>query len=264
MNRIDKKFLELKKRKKIALIAYITVGYPGLAATERLITALSVAGVDMFELGMPFSDPLADGPIIQEASTYALRHHISLASVFSLTKRLRTKLEVPLLMMGYYNPILKFGVENFSQKAKLCGLDGIIVPDLPIEESRDLKRFLTRQHIHLINFVAPTSDPARVKKIAAASRGFIYYVSLTGVTGARAALPTDIAAHVRSLKGISKVPVCVGFGVSTRAQLASLSRSCDGVIVGSAIIKKIKENIGKKDFVAKVTSFVRSLIPRHV
>ena len=148
MNRIDKKFFELKKRKKTALIAYITVGYPTLAVTEQLIIALSKAGVDMFELGMPFSDPLADGPIIQEASAYALKHHISLASVFSLTKHLRTKLEAPLLMMGYYNPILKQGLDNFSKNANQCGLDGIIIPDLPIEESSDLKKCLSQQGIH--------------------------------------------------------------------------------------------------------------------
>ena len=259
MNRIYKKFLNLKKRKKTALIAYLTVGYPDIATTERLIIDLSKNGVDMFELGMPFSDPLADGPIIQESSNFALNHKINLDSIFSLTKRLNVKIDSPLLMMGYYNPILKYGLNRFAKKVKASGLDGIIVPDLPIEESNYLNRQLIKNKIHLINFIAPTTDKKRVKKIATQSKGFIYYVSLTGVTGARKSLPKDVATHVKQLKKISKIPICVGFGVSKKSQFESLSRFSDGVIVGSAIIKKIKDNLGKNNLIQKVSSFIHSL-----
>ena len=259
MNRIDAKFLELKKQRKSAFIAYLTAGYPTIAATEELVLALGKNGVDMFELGIPFSDPLADGPIIQEASTYALRHNVALENIFSLAGRLRAKTDAPLLLMGYYNPILRFGEEKFARRCRQSGVDGIIVADLPIEEAAVLKKNLTKNKIHLIHFVAPTTDHRRVAAIARSAQGFIYYVSLTGVTGARAQLPSDIAAHVRQLKKITKVPVCVGFGVSKRSQRRALSKVGDGVIVGSAIIKKMREHCGTKDMCARVVSFVRTL-----
>lgn len=261
MNRIDKKFQELKKKKRKAAIVYLTVGYPDVATTENLVLELSKAGVDMFELGMPFSDPLADGPVIQESSTFALKHHINLESVFSLTKRLRKKIDKPLVTMGYFNPILSYGLERFAKSAKLSGLDGAIVPDLPIEESKQLRAALSRNKLHLIDFLAPTTDSLRVKNIAKVSKGFIYYVSLTGVTGARDKLPKDIVSRLNYLKRIVKTPICVGFGISKREQFKAVARFSDGVIVGSAVIKKIKENIGKKDLVPRVTSFVRRLIP---
>ncbi|MFC1709699.1 tryptophan synthase subunit alpha [Candidatus Omnitrophota bacterium] len=261
MNRIDRKFQELKKKKKKALIVYLTVGYPNVATTEELVSELSQAGVDMFELGVPFSDPLADGPVIQEASTFALKHHVNLDSVFFLAKRLRKEIDKPLIVMGYYNPILSYGLERFAISAKLSGLDGVIVPDLPMEESRELRAILNKYKMHLIDFVAPTTDSSRIKKIAKTSKGFIYYVSLTGVTGIRDKLPKGIINRLNYLKRTVKTPICVGFGISGKQQFKYITKYCDGAIVGSAIIKKIRENLGNKNLVSKVVSFTKSLIP---
>ena len=261
MNRIDKKFLELELNKKKALVVYLTVGYPDIVTTEKLILELSKAGVDLFELGVPFSDPLADGPVIQESSSFALKHKINLESVFSLTKRLRKKVDVPLLIMGYFNPILTYGMKRFARNAKLAGLDGIIVADLPIEEARQLRTDLNKNKIHLIDFITPTTDLSRVKKIAKVARGFIYYVSLTGVTGARKSLPPGIVKRLSYLKRYIKIPICVGFGISKREQFKSVAKFSGGVIVGSAIIKKIKENLGKRDLINKIVNFVNNLAP---
>ena len=261
MNRIDKKFKELKKLNKKAFIVYLTVGYPNINTTEKLIMELSKSGVDMFELGIPFSDPLADGPIIQEASADALKHQINLEKVFGLTKRLRSKLDIPLLAMGYFNPILDYGIDKFAKKAKQSGLDAIIVPDLPIDESGILKKALLKNGIYLINFIAPTTDKKRTERILSQSKGFIYYVSLTGVTGTRDSLPDDVVKKVKGLKKIAKIPVCVGFGVSKRSQFKQVAAFSDGVIVGSAIIKKIKENKSNKNLVSKIASFAKNLLP---
>ncbi len=261
MNRIDKKFKELKKKKKKASIVYLTVGYPNIDTTEKLVLELAKQGVDIFELGMPFSDPLADGPVIQESSTFALRHNINLESVFSLTKRLRKKINNPIVTMGYFNPILSYGQERFAKAARLSGLDGAIVPDLPIEESGELRKAIHRQKLYLIDFLAPTTDSSRVRKIAKSAGGFIYYVSLTGVTGARNKLPKDIVKRLKYLKKIVKIPICVGFGISQKKQFVAITKFCDGAIIGSAIIKKIKENLGKKNLVSKVASFTKNLFP---
>ena len=261
MNRIDKKFLELKLNKKKAFIVYLTVGYPNIATTEKLVLELSRAGVDMFELGVPFSDPLADGPIIQESSTFALKHKINLDNIFSLVERLRKKINKPLLIMGYYNPILTYGLERFARNAKSCGLDGIIVPDLPIEEANQLRAYLNKFKIRLIDFLTPTTDLSRIRRIAKVSKGFIYYVSLTGVTGARKKLPTDILKRLGYLKRFIKIPICVGFGISNREQFKSVTKFSDGAIVGSAIIKKIRENLDRRDLRQKVVSFVKKFTP---
>lgn len=261
MNRIDRKFLQLKKAKRKAFIVYLTVGYPNIGTTERLILELSKVGVDIFELGMPFSDPLADGPVIQESSFFALERKIDLDKVFSLVKRLRERIDIPMLIMGYFNPIFNYGLERFAKKAKLSGLDGIIVPDLPIEEAKELRIELNKYKVYLIDFIAPTTDLFRIKKITNKAKGFIYYVSLTGVTGVREKLPKDILERLKYLKRLVKIPICVGFGISKRQQFQSMSSYCDGVIVGSAIIKKIKENLGRKDLVKRVTTFVKNFIP---
>ena len=261
MNRIDKKFLELKLNKKKAFIVYLTVGYPNITTTEKLVLELNRAGVDMFELGVPFSDPLADGPVIQESSTFALKHKINLDNIFSLVERLRKKINKPLLIMGYYNPIFSYGLERFARNAKSCGLDGIIVPDLPIEEANQLRAYLNKFKMRLIDFLTPTTDLSRIRRIAKVSKGFIYYVSLTGVTGARKKLPTDILKRLGYLKRFIKIPICVGFGISNREQFKSVTKFSDGAIVGSAIIKKIRENLDRRDLIQKVVSFVKKFTP---
>jgi tryptophan synthase alpha chain len=259
MNRIEKKFKLLKKAGKKAFIAFITAGYPDLATTKKLALGLANAGVDILELGVPFSDPLADGPIIQESSYVALKKGVNLYKILDLVKGLRRFTEMPVCLMSYYNPIFSFGEEKFISSAKSSGVDGLIIPDLPPEEGKTLMRLARQSGLDIICFISPTTSACRSNYIARLCRGFIYYVSLTGVTGPRASLPADLIAHLKAVKRITDKPVCVGFGISHPRQVRELSRFCDGVIVGSAIIKKIRENLGRADLIAKVSNFVRSL-----
>lgn len=252
MNRIDRCFKDLRKRGGKAFIAYITAGDPDLATTRRLVLELERAGVDIIELGIPFSDPMADGPTIQAASQRALSRGVTVRKIFAAVKALRRKTEIPLVFMTYYNPVLRFGPAKFAATCRRAGVDGIIVPDLPCEESSELSAAARASGVAAIFLAAPTSTPGRMRSIARRSRGFIYYVSLTGVTGARASLPADIIKNLRKLKSLSGKPVAVGFGVSTPDQAAALARHADGVIVGSAIVKIIE---GKKAVVRSVSKF---------
>ncbi len=260
MNRLDATFKKLKSAKKKAFIAFITAGFPDLATTEKLILELASSGVDIIELGIPFSDPVADGAMIQEASQWALeRNKINLVDVLKLVKKIRAKTEIPVCFMSYYNPIFVFGEERFLRQAYACGVDGMIIPDLPPEEGARFSNISGKFGLDTVFFIAPTTNLKRMKFIARISRGFIYYVSLTGVTGARKRLPADLSSQVKQVKRITSKPVCVGFGVSSRAQVKLVASISDGVIVGSAIVQKIKENIGRKDLVARVGRFVREL-----
>ena len=259
MNRIDQKFQELQKRKKKAFIAFITAGDPDLRTTEQLVPAFEGAGVDIVELGVPFSDPLADGPTIQAASQRALKKHVNLESILAVVKRIRQRSQIPIALMTYYNPVFHYGEERFARKAKACGVDGLIVPDLPPEEGHNLIRAARQNGLATVFFLAPTTTPQRMKHIVNASTGFIYYVSLTGVTGARQELPTSLTQQVRLAKRMTRKPVCVGFGVSTPAQVRQVAKVADGVIVGSAIVNAIAQNKGKKQLVANVARFVQKL-----
>ena len=196
MNRIERKFRELKRAKKKAFIAYITAGDPTVSVTKKLVKALERSGTDIIELGIPFSDPLADGPTIQRASERALRGRTSLRAIFAMTEKLKEIVGIPLVMLSYYNPILKFGLKRFIREAKAAGIEGVIVPDLPPEEGQELKVLARRSDFALIFLAAPTSTSARIRKITADCSGFVYYVSLTGVTGARASLPPGVAAKL--------------------------------------------------------------------
>jgi tryptophan synthase alpha chain len=259
MNRIDKKFQELRKKNKKAFIAFITAGYPNLGVTEKLVLELSRIGVDIVELGVPFSDPMADGPIIQESSRLALKNKVNLSSILSLVEKVRAKTGIPICLMTYYNPIFCFGDERFIRRAKACGVDGVIVPDLPPEEASAFIRGASRNQIAMVCFIAPTTAPGRIKYISKIARGFIYYVSLTGVTGTRKKLPADLLAQIRRIKSSSDKPVCVGFGVSNPGQVRQVCKIADGVIVGSAIVKRISQNIGRPDLVKKVSSYILRL-----
>lgn len=260
MNRIDSKFKELRDEKKKAFIAYITAGDPELVMTEKIALALERSGVDILELGIPFSDPLADGPTIQAASERALRKGANLRNIFRMVRRLRRKTAIPIAFMTYYNPVLKYGLKGFIAGCKASGVDGVIIPDLPFEEARELIRLGGSNNIAIINLVAPTSTPRRIKDITKRSTGFIYYVSLTGVTGARSRLPSELASKVRLIKSATAKPVCVGFGVSNPVQAAKVARAADGVIVGSAIVRIIGNNQknGKK-LILEVSKFSKSL-----
>lgn len=260
MNRIDRKFRELRHNNKKAFIAFLTAGYPNLSTTERLVSAFERAGVDIIELGVPFSDPIADGPVIQMSSYEALKKGTSLRKILKLVSRLRQKTEIPLAAMSYYNPILSYGPDRFVKEAVRVGLDAVIVPDLPPEEEIDFSREARKHGLYIIQFIAPTTSIKRAKFIAKRSRGFIYFVSLTGVTGARKSLPQELKNQLIALKRVvAATPVCAGFGVSTHQQVKFVSSLCDGVIVGSAIIKKISQSLSHPNLVGIVANFVKTL-----
>jgi tryptophan synthase alpha chain len=259
MNHIEQKFRDLRRKKKKAFIAFITAGYPNLDITRKLVLEFAKVGVDIIELGVPFSDPLADGPVIQESSQVALKRGINLNNIFDLVRRVRKETNIPLCLMTYYNPIFCFGEERFIQRASACGVDGIIVPDLPPEEGSSLIRLANKFNLNIIFFLSPTSTPERIKFILRVSRGFIYYVSLTGVTGPRQNLPAGLVRNLKLIKKYTPKPVCVGFGVSLPSHVKQIYKVADGVIVGSAIIKKIKDNLHKPNLVKRVSKFVLSL-----
>lgn len=256
MNRIDNAFKKLKASRRKAFIAYITAGDPDLATTGKLVLSLERAGADLIELGIPFSDPIADGPTIQAASHRALLKKTTLSSVLDLVKRLRINTGIPIVFMTYYNPVLKYGLTSFFERCKNSGVDGVIVPDLPVEESDELARLGKKAGVRTIFLVAPTSTKKRVKDIVKKSAGFVYYVSSTGVTGARKNLPADMVKNIRFIKSMTSKPVAVGFGVSDQKQAKLVARTADGVIVGSAIVKIIA---GKKNPVPAATFFAKKL-----
>ena len=256
MNRIDIAFRRLKANRGKAFIAYITAGDPDLAATGKLVLCLERSGADMIELGIPFSDPIADGPVIQAASYRALSKKVNLAKIFRLVERLRKDTEIPLVFMTYYNPILKYGLERFFMSCKRAGVDGVIVPDLPVEESDELVRLGRKTNTSTIFLIAPTSTKDRMRKIVRRSSGFIYYVSSTGVTGTRRSLPADIVENIRTIRSMTIKPIAVGFGVSDPKQAKLVAKTADGVIVGSAIVKLIAE---RNNLIPRVSLFAKSL-----
>jgi len=259
MNRIDKTFERLKKKRKKAFIAFITAGDPNLKTTEELVKQFEQNGVDIVELGVPFSDPLADGPTIQASSQRALKSRVTLQKILESVRKIRRTSQIPIALMSYYNPIFHYGEENFMKQAKACGVDGIIVPDLPPEEAQNLMKAARQYDVATVFFVAPTTKASRLKRIVQASTGFVYYISLTGVTGARSVLPSTIGKHIKQIKRLTQKPVCVGFGVSTAKQVKKLSSISDGVIVGSAIVNKINSMRGDQQLIDSTSRFVKTL-----
>jgi len=260
LNRIDKKFKELRKRHRKAFIAFIMAGDPTISITKKMIFELEKSGADIVELGVPFSDPIADGPTIQKASERGLKSGANLIRVFKLVKDARIHTQIPIVFLLYYNLVFHYGLERFVKDAVSSGVDGVIIPDLPPEESKGLCSIAKKNRFSIIHLLAPTSSIDRIKKVVKVSSGFIYYVSLTGTTGARKKLPKELAANLKNIKKIAKIPVCVGFGISTHGQVKEVQKIADGAIVGSAIVEVIEKNAGKKDLVSKVGEFVRKLI----
>ncbi len=241
MNRIDASFVRLRRKNAKALIVYLTVGFPSVSLLPDLVKVLVDEGVDLIELGVPFSDPLADGPTIQAASNWALRKGVTPRLVLKLVSQLRRAgQDVPIALMTYYNPVFRYGLRNFCRDASAGGVDGLIVPDLPPEEAEDLLHASRPVELDTIFLAAPTSPPDRLKKIARISKGFIYYVNLTGVTGARDSFQYHLAP-VKHLKRITNLPVCAGFGISTPHQVSTVleASGVDGVIIGSALLDAI-------------------------
>lgn len=224
---------------RAVFMPYLVIGHPDVETSLALVEALAAVGVEMFELGVPFSDPLADGPVIQRATQHALAQGVTVAGCLAAVRELRRRgVRAGFNLMGYLNPLLAYGLERFCADAAAAGVDGLIVPDLPPEENGELAAACRHHGLALIRFLAPTSTPARVQTVVKQAEGFLYLVSLTGVTGARAALPTDLAAFVARVRAATPVPLAVGFGISTPEQARSVAAIADGVIVGAAIVSR--------------------------
>ena len=241
MSRITAVFKNRRRTGRAALMPYLTMGYPQRESALELVPALVEGGADLIELGVPFSDPLADGATIQAASQVALENGMTLSLCLEQAATLRAQgMETPFVLMGYYNPILQMGLERFASQAASAGVDGVIVPDLPPEESAALHNALCTQGIAPIFLLAPTASDERIRRVAGLARGFLYLVSLTGVTGARERLPPDLAFFVARARAATTLPLAVGFGISTTGQAAGVARIADGVIVGSALLEAIR------------------------
>jgi tryptophan synthase alpha chain len=239
--RIGKRFAELRANGEVGIVAYITAGDPALDATLEFALALSEAGADVIELGVPFSDPLADGPTIQRASERALKAGASLAGVLELVRCIRKTSQVPLVLFSYFNPIVQMGLEKFARNAAAAGADGVLVTDLTPEESEDYRRIVHAHHLDTVFLAAPTSTDERLQKIAVCSSGFLYLISRTGVTGAKDALPDDLPALLRRARNFTSLPIAVGFGISLPGHVSVLGGLADAAVVGSALVSEIEK-----------------------
>ncbi|MGB9629395.1 MAG: tryptophan synthase subunit alpha [Thermodesulfobacteriota bacterium] len=237
---------------------FIVAGDPDLEITEALVFKIAESGADMIELGLPFSDPIADGPVIQASSQRALKKGVNLNDIFHLTGRLNG-IDIPLVIMTYFNPILRFGLGDFAKRSRDCRIDGVIIPDLPPEEAGAWISEARRVNLDTIFLLTPRSSEERIRKINRLSRGFIYYVSVEGVTGMRERLSPDLEMEVKRIKGHTKKPVCVGFGISNPLQVKEIGHFADGVIIGSAIIKIIEENLKDHRLFQRIQEFISSL-----
>ena len=258
-SRITRRFEELRRRGELGLIAFLTAGDPSLEATERFVLALAEAGADLVELGVPFSDPVADGPTIQRSSERALRAGTTLANALELVRRLRRKTEIPLVIFSYFNPVLQMGLEKFASGAAKAGADGVLLTDLTLEEGSDYRTILRGKGLDTIFLVAPTSTDDRLKRIAEASSGFLYLISRTGVTGAREALPEDLPALIRRTRAVTSLPLAVGFGISLPGHVSILGGLADAAVVGSALVTEIEKAPSIELAAEAIAARVRSL-----
>jgi len=257
--RIDRRFAELARAGELGLVAYLTAGDPTLDASEKILLAAAEAGADVIELGVPFSDPVADGPMIQRASERALRSGTTLKAVLELVQRLRARTEVPMMLFSYFNPILQMGLEKFAATAAQAGADGVLATDLIPEEAEDYRRVMHAAGLDTIFLGAPTSTDERLQRIAAASSGFLYLISRTGVTGTRDALPEELPAFVRRARKFTRLPIAVGFGISLPSHVSVLGGIADAAVVGSALVAEV-EKAGSADAAAQaVAEKIRSL-----
>jgi tryptophan synthase alpha chain len=260
--RISTRFAALRESGELGIIAYITAGDPSLDATHKFVLALADAGADVIELGIPFSDPLADGPTIQRASERALKHHTTLAQVIDLVREIRKSSEVPIVLFGYYNPVLQMGLEKFASAAASAGADGVLITDLTPEESGDYRQILAAHHLDTIFLGAPTSTDERLAKIAAVSSSFLYLISRTGVTGAKDALPDDLPALLRRARKVTQLPIAVGFGISLPGHVSVLGGLADAAVVGSALVSEIENATAANPTAANIDAAAAALAAR--
>jgi len=262
MDRLAKKFSDLKKQDAKALVTFITAGDPDLSVTLEMITLLESAGADIIELGVPFSDPMADGPTIQLSSERAVAAGTTLEGVLATVATVRTRSQIPIILMGYLNPLHAYGYERFCRDAVLAGVDGVLIVDMPPEESDELLRYARVSNLNVIFLLTPTSDRDRIRKVQKLGSGFIYYVTVTGVTGARQAVSETLSQELEKVMKKVKLPVMAGFGISTPEQAAAVAGLADGVVVGSAIVKLFEEYSGeqlKKELKKFVTAMKQAI-----
>ncbi|MBW1814293.1 MAG: tryptophan synthase subunit alpha [Deltaproteobacteria bacterium] len=264
MNRLDKIFTDLKQKNEKALVGFVTAGDPGIPESLEIILKMCDAGLNILELGTPFSDPTADGPVIQRSSARALDKGIKLKDVLEMTYTIRQKSDIPIILFGYYNPIHAFGIPSFYKAATKAGADGVLIVDLPPEESDEMTSQWPDNNLPLIRLVAPTTPKERMAKIAATASGFLYLVSKTGVTGSDGLDTDNIGSYVESLRNVSKLPICVGFGISSPDDVAAISTIADGVVIGSAFERLIEDNLDSPDIATiladKVSEFKNATI----
>ncbi|MFO7295567.1 MAG: tryptophan synthase subunit alpha [Caldicoprobacter sp.] len=258
MNRIDMVFNDLREKGSKALITYITAGDPNLGATADLIIEMEKAGADIIELGIPYSDPLADGPVIQRASARALNNGIKIADIMNMVRSVRQATQIPLIYLVYYNSVFKYGIDRFVKEAHDVGIDGIIIPDLPLEERGEVFDITKQYGIHLIPLVAPTSHQ-RIPKIVENAGGFVYCVSTTGVTGERDEIQTNIKDYMEEVSRYTDMPKAIGFGISNPDMASQLKDYCDGIIIGSAIVSLIEKAASRDEMLDSVYRFIRGV-----
>ncbi len=259
VNRIDEKFSTLRRRREKALIPFVMAGDPDLKTTLEILRALERAGADLIELGIPFSDPMADGPTIQRSSERALRRGASLPRILRMLREFRRQSDIPLILFGYYNPFLRYGLRRLAREARASGADGILCVDLPPEESGELRRWADAQGLDTIFLLAPTSDVERMRLVARQGRGFVYYVSVTGVTGTRKRFENHLHTQVARVRRYTSLPVGVGFGISTPPQAAWIASFADAAVVGSALIEVMEKAGRNREKVKRAALFVARL-----
>jgi tryptophan synthase alpha chain len=259
VGRIADTFSALKQQGKKGLIPFVTAGDPDLASTEKLLIALSQAGATLIELGVPFSDPMADGPVIQRASERALKHNFGLEELLDTAARARQRIDTPIILFSYYNPLLQFGLKRSARATKDAGLDGILVTDLTPEESGEFEAELRANDLNMIFLIAPTSTDERLRLVAKHASGFIYAVSRAGVTGARSSVSAEAEKLVNRMREFSELPIAVGFGISNAQQVADVGRYADAVVVGSAIVAEMERLIDAPDIAQRIGAFVTGL-----
>ncbi|MCK4810000.1 MAG: tryptophan synthase subunit alpha [Candidatus Omnitrophica bacterium] len=257
MGKIENKFRELKAKKKKAFIVYIPFGFPSISLSGKIITSLDKSGVDFIEVGFPFSDPLADGTIIQKATQISLKNGVNPDYFFAGLEKLKSKVKAPLIILTYYNPVYMLGLKKFLKKSKDAGVGGIMIVDLPIEEAGNYIKEAQKYELDTIFFVTPATEFERAQKIMKLCRGFVYYVSVTGITGPKDFFIKSVLEHIKRLKSCTDIAICVGFGIHNREQVRKLTKESDGIIVGSAIVKYIDDHYQEKNFLNMLSTYVK-------